>query len=167
MSRIDLDVATTLVQIRSVQRDYADALEGDEDLLEGLLEGETTLHEVATKLVLMRMEADASAKATSDIIDKLQERGERYARKSMAMKRLLIMLMESSGQTRLELPVGTIYFMSPRSKVIIDDEDQLPQGYFAIEKKPNKAAIAASIDLGETVPGAHMETGEKSLTIRT
>jgi hypothetical protein len=73
--------------------------------------------------------------------------------------------MTAARQHKVKLPVATLSILAGRPGVVIDDVAALPQGFTRLE--PVKSAIKQSIENGEDVPGAHLEAGPDTVSIRT
>jgi hypothetical protein len=53
------------------------------------------------------------------------------------------------------------------NSVVIEDERQLPQGYFRTERVALKPEIKKALEAGEAIPGARLERGPDGLSVRT
>lgn len=162
---IALDVAYTARQIEAMLTAYPE-LADDDELRVDMLDGETELTGLLSRLVKMRQERTALADGLSGYIGALTERKARILRGAEGIKHLMLALMTSAQLPKLVLPEATVSVGKPRESVSILDIDALPQGFFATERKPLKDAIKAAIDRGEDVPGAGIVVGEPSLTVR-
>jgi hypothetical protein len=65
------------------------------------------------------------------------------------------------------LPSATISIDKGRPRLVIDNEDELPQGFVKIERTPKRADIAAALATGDSIPGARLEAANDHLSIRT
>lgn len=160
-----VDVAYTSRAIDDMLAAYPELMD-DEDLRADMLEAETSLPSLMSKLVRARNEREALAEGTNGYIKQLTERRDRLSRSADGLKGLMLKLMATASLPKLELPEATISVSAGRSSVSITDIGELPQGTFTTERKADKAAIKALIEAGEDVPGAAMVTGENTLTVR-
>lgn len=156
-------VKAQIVDLLSVFPELAD----DEELKLDTLEGETELFAIASRALEARQSALSMAEAIKSRMADLNERKARFEKKSDAMKRLIQSLMEAAGQDKLVLPEASLSIRSGSESVNVTDLDALPQGYFKIERKADKAAIKKAILAGEEIPGAELVLGDDGLTIRT
>jgi hypothetical protein len=97
----------------------------------------------------------------------LRDRRARFERKAEAMRSLALGLMEAADLPKRILPDATLTITAGRQSVDVIDVNELPQGYFQTERKADKTAIKKAFDMGETIPGAAIVTGNPTLTIRT
>jgi hypothetical protein len=74
-------------------------------------------------------------------------------------------MMTTANVHKVKLPIATLSIIAGRPGVVIDDVRALPQGFTRLE--PVKSAIKQSIENGENVPGAHLEAGPDTVSIRT
>lgn len=163
---IALDAKEVELQIDWLLMEYAD-LADDEALKADMIEGSTDLHSVLARIIDHRAEALEMVTGIEERAAHLTERKERYKRRAGAMTALAHRLMIVAGQSKVALPEATVSVMKGRASVIIDDEDAVPRQLGTSSWKPDKTAIKAQIDAGEAVPGAHIEIGNDSLTVRT
>ena len=159
------DVSYTAKAIDDMLAAYPELLD-DEELRADMLEAETSLPAIASKIVTARAERLAYAEGLDGLIKTLTERRDRWARGADGLKGLLLKLMATAKLPKLTLPEATISVTAGRSTVSIVDVEQLPQGAFALVRQPDKSAIKAMIEAGDDVPGAALVTGENVLTIR-
>jgi hypothetical protein len=163
---IAVDVAYTAGAIDRMLAAFPELAE-DGDLRADMLEAETDLHALMSRLVRIRQERLATAEGLNGYIGDLTSRRDRLARGADGIKGLMLALMNSAQLPKLVLPEATISISKPRESVNITDVAALPQGTFSLTRVPDKKAIAAQIEAGDEVPGAEIKCGQPSLTIRT
>lgn len=139
----------------------------DADLLRDMIEGSTDFEKVITRTINMALESEALDDGLKGYIDTIKLRRTRLQAKAETLRGIALGLMQAAQQTKLTLPVATINITKPRISVVVDDLDLLPQGYFKTEKIAMKTEIKATLEAGEEVPGARLETGFPTLTVRT
>jgi hypothetical protein len=139
----------------------------DEELLLDILEGETDLELLASRIVFERQDAEAMIVGIKSHEADLSARRDRYEAKSEAMKSLLHDLMDAAGVGKLTLPEATVSITAPRQIVVIDDLDAVPSQLSKTVKRPDKKAIGEALAAGEDVPGARLVTSLPGLTVRT
>lgn len=165
MDTLAIQASYTAKAIDDMLAQYPELME-DETLRADMLEAETSLPALASKIVRARAERLAYAEGLNLYIKDLTARRDRFARGADGLKGLLLKLMATAKLPSLTLPEATLSVTAGRNTVSITDIDALPQGTFTVERKPDKAAIKRLIDAGEDVPGAALVTGENVLTIR-
>lgn len=165
-SFIQIDAKQVEADIHNLIALYPE-LEDDRQLFLDMLEGNTGLYEIAAKAVNLKADADAMADAIKSRISDLTGRKDRFARQAEAMRKIIKSLMDAAGQTKIVLPEATISIAKGREKIIVDDVGALAQGFFKLERIADREAIKAALDAGETIPGARIEPGQPTLTVRT
>ena len=160
-----VDAQAVKAHIADLLAVYPELLE-DETLRLDVLEGETDLFRIITKALNERFEAESMANAIKERVSDLNSRGDRFKRKSEAMKKLIKALMDAADQDKITLPEATLSVTAPRTTVNIIDLAQLPQGYVRIERIADKKAIGEALKAGNEIPGAELALGEEGLTIR-
>lgn len=163
---IALDVKQLEIEINRLIADYPE-LADDEAMRHDVIQGETSLHEVLSRILDHRSEALEMVTGIKERASHLKERQDRYERRADAMKALAFRLMKAAKQSKITLTEATLSISKGRDSVVIDDIDSLPQGTYSVEKKPNKDAIKKQIEAGSPVPGARIEQGQPGLTVRT
>lgn len=163
---IKLDAALVDKQISQLMLEYGEALEDDETLRSDMLEGETDLHSVLARIVDRRLQAEAMVSAIKERAGALKERQSRYERQKDAMTALALSLMVSAKQSKVTLPEATLSVSDGKDSVMVDNEVALPQGFTRTKTEPDKVAIGEALKRGEDVPGAYLQKGEPSLTVR-
>jgi hypothetical protein len=138
----------------------------DVEFLADVLEGETDFNKVIEKAVSERQEAQSMSEAIKGRIDALSERKARYDRQAEAMKDLCRELMLSAGLDKLTLTEATLSITKPRTSVDVVSIQDLPQGFYRVERRADKKAIMEAFEAGFSVPGAALVKGEFGLTVR-
>lgn len=164
--RIAIDAAFVAAHIEHLKILYPELAE-DAELLASTVEGETDFERVMDRVVDRFLDAMTMKAATAERVDDLVARSARFSRTAEAMRTLAFNMMNAANQPTIRLPVATLSVRAGSTSVVVDDVAELPQGFTKTETTPKKAEIKAALSAGETVPGAHLETGAASLSIRT
>lgn len=160
-----MDVARLSREIEALIAEYPE-LADDEQLRADMLEGETSIDDVLTRIVRREREARVFADAIKKEGDELTARMRRYEQRGAAMRALAKRVLEAASLTKKELPIATLSIRNGQPKVIITDESAVPDAYCRIVKTPDKTRIKEAIAAGEAVPGAVLSNGEPTLTVR-
>lgn len=132
------------------------------------LEGETDATEVADWLIegILHDEALIEAMKAQEATQKA--RRERIEARAKAKRRVAVDLLEAAGLKKMERPRATISRLAGRVGVSITDEASIPSQLCVTKTitSPDKAAIKAQLEAGETVPGAELVRGHDSLSVR-
>lgn len=161
-----LDVKALEREIDALIAQYPELAEDDE-LRADMIEGETSLEKIASRIVRRRNLANANIVGLKSIIDEFAARRKRFEAEKEAMSGMMQAVMNMAGQNKLMLPEATISITKGRESVEIVSVDDLPQGYVKTFKSADKTAIGDAIRSGEYIPGAVLVTGDPSVTIRT
>lgn len=161
------DAKAVRAQISALLIHYPDIAD-DADLMADMIEGETDLHRILERALNARQEALTMATAIKEREAAMEERRQRYERQADGIKKIIQMLMESAGQDKVTLPEATLSISKARKAVNILNVNDLPQGFYTVERKADKKAIMEAYnDGGHVPPGAEIVTGECGLTVRT
>lgn len=142
----------------------------DEELIADTIEGETDLHEAIAAALDEIDEAEVRILGGKAKVKQIEERvaGEerRVERLRAAIERAIV---SAELPTPLKLPTATISVSKRKPGVVIDDEAAIPSRFFVQPPAPapklDKKALAEAL-VAEAVPGAHLDNGSLSLTVR-
>ena len=151
--------------IDQLKADYPELAE-DDDLLAATIEGETDFERVLGAIITETQAQAGMAAGLGEVISDMRERASKIVRRSEAMRSLAIRLMQDAGMTTARLPNATLTVRSASQAVSITDDQALPQGTFTLQRAPDRKAIKEMLLAGEDVPGAKLEFGQPTLTIR-
>jgi hypothetical protein len=165
MTRLLIDAQFVRGQIERLKVAFPELVE-DADFLADMVEAETALDIVVTKLFREQRDAGAFANAVREQEKELAERRSRFERRQEMDRSLILSLMQSANMTKLMLAEATLSISTLPPKPIVDDEASVPDELCNFNRWPNMAAIKAAVKAGENVPGVHMSNGGTTLTIR-
>lgn len=166
MGDVRLDAELVKAEIQRLKSAYPE-LADDADLLASTIEGETSFDRVMDKLAQVAIEARAMSDGLGTAIGSFKTRQQRFDKKAAAMRGMALALMEAAEQQKVVTPAATLWTRDGGTSVVVDDPNQLPQGYYSTERVPDKTAIKAALEKGDALPGAHLEYGNPSISIRT
>ena len=136
----------------------------DERAFFDTLEGESDLMEMAGKLILRRVEAQATRDAAKAVSATYSERARRCDRAADACTAGLALLLGAIGKDKLPHPLATVSRTKPRQRLDVFDSSAIPS---QLRKwTPDSEAIKAQLEAGEVVPGARLVMGEPGLMVR-
>jgi uncharacterized protein YjiS (DUF1127 family) len=162
MSHFDIEKARA--EIRNLIHNYPE-LEHDDVLRADMLEGETSLNDVIDLLLRKIKEAQTLSNAVTDEMGMLAERQTRFELRALNLRKAIFHMLEDAGLKKLERPRGTVSIASGRPRVIITDENALPEDFVRTKREPDKRRIETYLKAGETVPGATFSNAEPYLRI--
>lgn len=166
MSRIDLDVHFLEQEIANLVAAFPELLE-DEALKADVVEGQLDVESVMTRVMNHLFEAEEHLAGMKPRFEDLSERKKRWERRKEFCRALAQQVLEASGRSRIELPEATISKSAGKESVEITNVDELPQGTYSTERKPDKKAIGEQLKAGEDVPGARLVMGADGVRINT
>jgi len=150
-------MAENLAPYRDDEEAFLDTLDGATDALD-LLDAE-----------IAAMQSDeALATAIKARETDLKHRRERVEARAGAHRRNLRLILAAMALVKVERPLATVSVRPGTLSVRITDEGEIPSQLMreTVTRAPDKAAIKAQIEAGETVPGAEMARGDDVLTVR-
>ena len=135
------------------------------DTIDGMSEG---FEEKAVALYQVTDEMDSDTLVIDDMIAKLQERKKHIKAKQSGMRGYILESMQNTGITKISCPFFTISIAKTPAKLIIDDEESVPDEYISIKTvvAPDKKAITAALRAGDDVPGCHLSEQGESIRIK-
>jgi hypothetical protein len=165
-----MNIRPDLGHIAAVAAMLRDMLGSDPDETAFLdtLDGETDALDLADVLIGKMLDDAAMVEAISAQIKALADRQARIARRADAAKAAIGGLLDAMKVKKLERPRATISRRAGSMSVRIVDEAAIPSQLCTSKTitAPDKAAIRAQIEAGETVPGAKLVRGPDGLTVR-
>jgi hypothetical protein len=140
----------------------------DEAAFLDTLDGATDAADIADWMLRKIAHAEAIETAISTEIADLASRKARYGMQSNTMRGRLFTLLDATGLKKMERPLATISRRVGVLSVRIIDEASIPSQLCTVKTitAPDKAAIKAQIEAGETVPGAELARGPDGVTVR-
>ncbi len=166
MSYIRANIADFRAQWHDILDAYPEIAE-DESLRADVLDAETDFHKLIDSLVKRKLDARERATGAKARKQEVGERQSRFERQEAGFDTLIKSLMQFADMQKVVLPEATVSITKPRTKVSILDVNELPQGFYAVERKPKSAEIKTALEAGEKVPGAELVLGEDGLMVRT
>lgn len=157
----NLSLIAAMAEILAPYRDddevYSDTLEGETNVME-LLDGE---------IAAMKSD-DALAEAIKAQEDALKIRRERISMRADAHKKNIKMILQYAALQKAERPLATVSIRPGSLSVRIVDEADIPSQLMRekITRTPDKATIKAQIEAGIEVPGAVLERGDETVSVR-
>lgn len=140
----------------------------DEALKLDMLEGETSLNEIVSRLLADNEDDEGTIAALDAQVDVRAIRKERLGNRIDARKKAIGSLMDCAQITKLPLPEATLSLRTLKGRPKIISPDELPDDFLTevVTVKANMEAIKEAIERGETIPGVVVTNGGSSLTVR-
>lgn len=138
----------------------------DDETFLDTLDGETDALDIADRLIASMQDDQALSDAAKSEAADISARAKRLAERADAKKRTLLMVLDATGEKKLERPRATISRRSGSMSVWIADEKSIPSQLCKTTVTPDKTAIKKQLEAGEMVPGAELVRGADSITVR-
>lgn len=162
-----LNPTAILQEIANLKHLYPDIWdEGDEQLLHDMLQGSTEAFEFLSVVVDRMQDSASMAGGIATRIAELELRQKRYVQREKAMRNLALKVMNAAGQRKCELPEATLSITKGTMKVIVPDDDAVPDRFCVFEKKVSKTKLKEALEAGETLNYAVLERGPETLSVR-
>lgn len=139
----------------------------DPDAIADTIEGATSLHE-AIAAVMAGIDEDEVMACGLDVIAlQFNERRKRYEARIERRRNAIERAMSIGEVHRMELPQATLSLRRVPASMTIVSEDMIPPAYFKPQPpKLDKAALKEDLKAGKEVPGARMDNGGMTLSVR-
>lgn len=150
-------MAEALAPYKDDEETYLDTLDGETDLLDIL----------DTEIEAMQADEAKAAAVRARIAD-LKTRADRLEMRGEAHKGNVGKILAAAGLKKAERPLATVSLRPGSVSVHIVDEAEIPTQLMRekVTRVPDKGAIKAQIEAGETVPGAELVRGEETVSVR-
>jgi hypothetical protein len=127
------------------------------------LEGDITTKVDNIAAVLRTMELEADAFRLEEV--RLAERRKASEANRERLRRYAMFELDEMGLRTIKGPRFFVSVQDSTPKVVVDDEQKLPEDFWKETRTLDKAAISTALKAGTEVPGAHLEQG-RSLRIK-
>lgn len=141
----------------------------DEETYLDTLDGETNVLDLVDREIIAAQSDESLAEAIKAHIADLRARQSRIEMRADAHRANIRLLLQHIALPKLERPMATVSVRPGNVSVKIINEAEIPSQLMreTVSRAPDKAAIKAHLDAGESVPGAELTRGNDILTMRT
>lgn len=160
---------TLAIQTRAAQVLKAALLEitDDPDAIADTIEGETNLHEAIAKVMDGITEDEVMIAGLRSMTEQLAARRARYEARIDRRRNAIERAMSAGELTKLELPQATLSIRRVPPALLVEDETVIPPRFWiSQEPKLDKSALKRALTDEEAVPGARLDNGGQTLSIR-
>ena len=140
-------------------------LSEDIDTLADTLEGITDAPDVIAGFIRSALDDESMAEAIGIRMKDMGERKQRFDHRAEKRREAALAIMQALDMRKLELADFTASIRNVPPKVVIEDENKLPDSLCKMVRSPDKSAIKAALELGD-VPGAIMGNGGTTISVR-
>lgn len=132
-----------------------------------MIEGETNAFDLLTDIVRRIEDAKALQDGTSERLEELKARKDRFGRRIDGLRNLAFKIMESAELAKAELPEATLSLRAGQPQLVGEaNADELPDNLCKISRAPDRTKIKDALKAGQTVPGFDLSNSPPSLSIR-
>lgn len=169
------DIEHTLLRERNAARDLLTNLrhEGaadDGELVADAIEGETNLIEAISAALDEIDECDVIEAGCKSKAAEFEARGSAAAKRRDRIRASIEQAMVMTEQPSLRLPAATLSITRRPAGLVITNEADIPARFFVQPPAPppklDKKALLAALNDNQVIPGAGLDNGSVSLTVR-
>jgi hypothetical protein len=147
-----MNVSLTRAQIEQVAAQIAPMCDGDEQLLQDMLEGETDLISVASRIHEQIARDNEMLVGIAERKSALAGREKRIKDRAASMKAQIGALLRAARLTKLELPEVTYSVRDGKPTLEVVDPSAVPEDYLTYKPTVNKSQINADFAPGDELP---------------
>lgn len=145
-------------------------LDGDAELIADSIEGETNFLEAIEAALAEIDEREILIVGLDEKIKAFETRKKQQKDAAERIRALIEQAMMATDQTSLKLTTATISLRKTAPALIVVNEADIPAKFFVAQERPapklDKKALAEAIKAGEDVPGAALDNGSFSISVR-
>lgn len=142
----------------------------DAELSADVIEGETSLHEAVAAAIDQIDSLEVLVIGLKAKEEAFAERRRMIEARADNLRAAIEQAMISAEQVNIPLPTATVFISKRKPALIVENEAEIPSEFFIEQERPapklDKRALAAAISDGRRVPGATLDNGTVSLSIR-
>jgi hypothetical protein len=135
-----------------------------------VIEGETSLHETIAAAIDQIDNLDVMVIGLKAKEEAFADRRKAIEARAESLRAAIEQAMIAAEQTNIPLPTATVFISKRKPSLIVENEAEIPSEFFIEQERPapklDKRALAAALADGRAVPGATLDNGTVSLTIR-
>ncbi|ETA72301.1 MULTISPECIES: siphovirus Gp157 family protein [Mesorhizobium] len=143
---------------------------GDTDLAADIIEGQTSLHETIAAAIDQIDNLDVMVIGLKAKEEAFAGRRKAIEARAETLRAAIEQAMIAAEQINIPLPTATVFISKRKPALIVENEADIPSEFFVEQERPapklNKRALAAALATGRKVPGAALDNGSVSLSIR-
>ena len=153
---------------RLKERLAAEFPDADDQTLHDTLDGLSDLREMLGELVRSYLDDRSYATALKARVEEMQTRFKRYEDRAARKKALANEIMEFAGWRKLTEPDFTLSVTTKPPAVVVHQTDSVPEVYWLPQPaKLDRQGLLAALKTGASVPGAYLDQGGTTLSVRT
>jgi type I site-specific restriction endonuclease len=162
------DIAAALQEHRTFRTQLLAAfpeLAEDEETLRDTLEGISDLDQQILAALRHAIEREAHGKAIAELVETMTARKRRLEEGARAIRGAALHAMQEAGLKKLAAADMTVSVGTGKAKVIITDDQAVPDDLCRVTRTPSKTDIAKALSEGREVPGIILGNPEPFLSV--
>ncbi len=166
-------MSSPLQQEKAKFKAYRDVLANkmrdlDDDVLVDTVDGMTNLSEMLAEIIRSRLDDLSLCEALRTRIRDMQGRLARISERAERKQRLVSATMEDVGLSKVVEADFTLSLRAQPPKLQVTDETVVPSEFWRPQApKLDRQSLLAALKGGETVPGASLDNGGMTISVRT
>lgn len=142
----------------------------DQESVEIAIEGETNLIEAIESALNKVDENDILDTGLTAKIEELTSRRTSIRKQNEYLRTSIEQAMFIADQETMRLPTATLTLRKVKPAPVVEDEAEIPSRFWTPQEPPapklNKKSLLEALEAGEVIPGARLNNGTVSLTVR-
>lgn len=165
---------SVLVQIEAAKKLLASlkeqGVDDDAELISHSIEGETSLTEAIEAAMDEIDECDVIEVGLSEKIKAMDARRKQVVDRRERLRALIEQAMVATDQPSMKLVTATVSLARRAPSLVITSEADIPARFWVEQERPapklDRKALAEALKAKEEIPGASLDNGSVSLTVR-
>lgn len=145
-------------------------VDGDDELVADTIEGQTDLREAIEAALAEIDECEIHIIGLKAKEDEFHTRRGRLEERVERIRAMIEQAMLTSEQTSMRLSGATVSINKGRRGLIVNNEADIPTRFWVEQERPapklDKKALTEALRNGESIPGANLDNGSYSLSVR-
>lgn len=161
-----MNARVDIALIERIAAELAPYREGDDAYFLDTLDSATDALDILDHEISAEQSDRALVTAIESQIADLKARAGRIGMRAESHRRVQKMIVQAMGVRKVERPLATLSLRAGGVSCVITDEASIPSQLCKTIVSPDKAAIKAQLEAGESVPGAELVRGADTLSVR-
>ena len=139
----------------------------DKDMIATAIDGETNLREAVESAANRITELEVLEESGDAIIDAVKARSARFSKQRELLKEAIAIAMETAGEQRIELAIGTFSLKATPQQLEVTNEAAIPAEYWKPqEPKLDRKQLLKDLRDGKEIPGVTLDNGGQTLQVK-
>lgn len=155
-------------KLLSMLRDAGE--DGDAEIVETAIEGETNLHEAIAAVIDQIDECEVHILGLKAKEQAFADRRDAFVKRAETLRAAIEQAMLAAEAEKMTLATATVFLSKRAPGLIVNSEADIPSEFFRVPEPPapklDRKALTAALRDKREVPGASLDNGGFSLSIR-